>query len=52
MTTDRTLRLLRVQAFACALGVCAAADAGEPSIMPSMLPIANASGFAATLSTL
>jgi len=52
MSTRTTLRLLRVPALACALGVCAAADAGEPPVVASMLPVANDSGFAATLSTL
>jgi hypothetical protein len=41
-----------VQAIACALFFCAAADAGEQTVLPSMLPFANASGFAATFSTI
>jgi len=43
--------LIQAQATLCALAFCAAAaDADEPS-MPSMLPFANASGYAATYST-
>jgi hypothetical protein len=51
MFTEPNLRVMRVQALACALLTCAAANAGERTVMPSMLPIANATGFAATLST-
>ena len=51
MATPTRKHLVRAQAMACALAFCAAADAGERAALPSMLPFANASGFAATYST-